>query len=227
MGNGTRQIQEINKIPTKYKTRQLTHTTPLKDFGKCKEKSKTFDLAIEQNRPSTSISNKKTNLKRSREQNKPSPAVSQWHWQSFGGGESLGRRRKIRMAMRVRLVVKARATERGWVVSQQWDWEWMRLWLVSEWVRVVLVSWRDKRQVVWLWAEMKWGIEILGFITIYIYIYKGILVYMYTIGSGRVWVWGFFLKPKPDSILYQAEHPRVGQKLSSLVVHVAFFCSLQ
>ena len=43
--NGTRQIHEINKTPTKYKTYQVTHKTPLKDFGKCKKKSKMFDLS--------------------------------------------------------------------------------------------------------------------------------------------------------------------------------------
>ena len=42
-----------------------THKTPLRYFGKCKEKSKMFDLATKQNRPSTSISKKK--MKRSRE----------------------------------------------------------------------------------------------------------------------------------------------------------------
>ena len=58
-----RQIQEINKTPTKYKAGQLTHKTPLRDFGKCKEKSKMFDLSrTEQSRPNTSISKKKKKI---------------------------------------------------------------------------------------------------------------------------------------------------------------------
>ena len=45
-------LTKKNKIELKCKE---THKTPLRYFGKCKEKSKMFDLAIEQNGPITSI----------------------------------------------------------------------------------------------------------------------------------------------------------------------------
>ena len=108
------------------------------------------------------------------------------------------------------MVARLGPAVRGWVVGQRWDWEWVRLWFVSEWVglwfvRVVLVSWRDDRQRR-VWAEMKFGIEILGFITIYIYILGYFSNYIYNRvelgpGSSRVFIktrtwFGFFKKKK-------------------------------
>ena len=50
---------QIMAQPRKKKMKcKETHKTPLRYFGKCKEKSKMFDLATEQNKLSTSISKK-------------------------------------------------------------------------------------------------------------------------------------------------------------------------
>ena len=148
-----RQIQEINKTPTKYKTGQLTHKTPLKDFGKCKEKSKMFDL-------SRTEYQKKKNLKRSRERNRLRPTVTLielgW-WVTdlrLASNDSLGRWWELGPTERARIDNEIESewewelglvendwtdSERlgGWAsneIQSEWDWEWwaeisVRLWV--------------------------------------------------------------------------------------------------
>ena len=129
---------------------------------------------------------------------------------AWDGDEGLGRWRRLGSAVR------------GWVVGLRWDWEWVRLWFVSEICELEseICEWEsetkeNRDEGAAMWAERKWGFRnfrVYNIIYIYIWGYFSnyIIIYPSRVrsGSGQIFTktrtrFGFFfLKKKTQTRPY-------------------------